>query len=107
MPEINKDAQPMALINAFEVEPDQCDALLAVLIEAADNVMHHLDGFISASFHKSLDGRYLTNFAQWQSRTHFEAMLEHPDAQAHMEKASQIASDIKPIQYEVVSTHGG
>ena len=92
----------ITLINTFEVEPSKCDELLALLVEATDSVMRHIDGFISANFHRSLDDRYIANYAQWVSKQSFEAMLANPDAQVHMQAAAQLAISFSPILYHVV-----
>jgi heme-degrading monooxygenase HmoA len=41
--------------------------------------MKNMPGFISASIHKSFDGKKVVNYAQWKSRADFEAMTKHPD----------------------------
>ena len=92
----------ITLINTFEVEPSRCDDLLALLVEATDAVMRHLDGFVSANFHRSLDDRYIANYAQWTSKQAFEAMLANPDAQVHMKAAAKLAISFSPILYHVV-----
>ena len=54
----------IALINTFTVAPKRADELLAVLEKATHEVMRHVPGFVSANFHRSLDGRYVANYAQ-------------------------------------------
>ena len=59
-----KQGPGIALINTFTVAPERADELLAVLQKATDEVMRHVPGFVSANFHRSLDGRYVANYAQ-------------------------------------------
>ena len=99
---IKQKAPILTLINTFEVEPDMCDELLASLIEATDRVMRHVDGFISASFHRSLDNKHITNYAQWTSKQAFDAMLNDPNAQVHMKAAAKLSISFSPILYHVV-----
>ena len=99
---IKQKAPILTLINTFEVEPDMCDELLASLIEATDRVMRHVDGFISASFHRSLDSKHIVNYAQWASKQALDAMRENPDAQVHMRAAAKLAISFSPVLCHVV-----
>lgn len=91
----------MTLVNVFTVEPERQQELLDVLIEATDQVISKMPGFISANFHRSLDGTRVVNYAQWRRREDLEAMLRHPDARPHLQAASAIAT-AEPYIYEVV-----
>ena len=55
----------------------------------------------AAFIHRSLDGTRVTNYAQWQSREAFEAMLGDPEAAEHMGEAARIAERFEPHLYEV------
>lgn len=89
------------LVNVFTVEPERQQELLDVLIEATEQVISKMPGFISANFHRSLDGTRVVNYAQWRSRDDLETMLRHPDARPHLEAASAIAT-AEPHLYDVV-----
>ncbi|HEX5752559.1 MAG TPA: antibiotic biosynthesis monooxygenase family protein [Archangium sp.] len=93
------------LINVFTVAPERQAELVKLLEEATEEVMRHLPGFISANLHRSLDGTRVTNYAQWASREHFEAMLRNPKAQVHMRAAAALVEQYEPHLYEVASTH--
>ena len=84
MTTISAEQDVVTLMNVFTVAPEDQQRLLDLLIEAAEEVMNELPGFVSANLHKSLDGTKVTNYAQWRSREDFEAMLKHPDAVVHM-----------------------
>lgn len=101
---IAADAPVVTLINSFTVDPADQERLIALLAEATDEVMRHRPGFISASFHRGLDGRTVANYAQWASRADFEAMLADPVAQQHMSAARALAT-VTPLLYEVASVH--
>ena len=101
MTTIAKDNDVVTLINVFTVEPEHQQRLVDVLVEATQTVMRRQPGYVSANIHKSLDGRRVTNYAQWRSREAFEAMLKDPEAIVHREEASRIAEKFEPHLYEV------
>ena len=90
----------VTLINIFSVEPAQQQQLLDILVEATEQVMKDLPGFVSANSHRSTDGSRVVNYAQWRSREDFEAMPVNPAAQAHMAAAAELAT-FEPHLYEV------
>jgi len=92
----------MTLINVFTVAPERQQELVVLLAEATEKVMTRMPGFISANIHRSDDGRYVVNYAQWRSRADFAAMRENPDAHEHMSRASAIAA-FEPIICEVAA----
>lgn len=101
MTKINSSEKILTLINTFDVDQDNHQLLMDLLVQATTEVMRHLDGFISANLHSSIDGNYIVNYAQWRSQAHFDAMLANPEAQIHMKQASDIANNIKPLLYKV------
>jgi quinol monooxygenase YgiN len=105
MPAIEKGNNVVTLINVFTVEPDKQKELVAVLIEATQKTMKHLPGFVSASIHRSLDGKKVVNYAQWKSMAAFEAMRKDPKAMPHMQAAASLAK-FDPILCEVAEAIG-
>lgn len=67
--------------------------------------MKNQPGFVSATIHRSLSGKHVTNYAQWRSKEDFEAMQKNPDCQVHMKTASQPAEKFEPDLYAVASVH--
>lgn len=102
---IRPDAGLVTVVNVFEVAPERQQELLALLDNATEEVMRHRPGFVSANFHRSLDGSRVVNYAQWESTEAFEGMLGDPVARAHMEATMEIAT-ASPGLYEVASVHG-
>jgi len=98
---ISQENTLVTLVNVFTVVPEQQQELVDLLIEATDQVMRHLSGFISANIHKSLDGTKVVNNAQWESQEAFAAMLHNEEAIPHMAKAARIAQSVEPHLYEV------
>jgi heme-degrading monooxygenase HmoA len=104
MSTITQNSPIFTLINVFTVEPEKQQDLVDLLIEATNNTVSHLPGFISANIHKSQDGVRVVNYAQWESKEAFGAFLHHPEASAHFKAAEQIAERIDYHSYAVVHT---
>lgn len=102
---IDPGQRVVTLINTFTVAPDRQDELVRVLVEATEQVIRHVPGFVSANIHRSLDGGHVANYAQWESREAFEAMLRDPVCKEHMGRASALAQ-FQPLLYEVVDAIG-
>lgn len=100
MSTIEKGNRVLTLINVFTVEPKKQQALVTLLIEATEQTMKHMPGFVSANIHRSLDGKKVVNYAQWKTMDDFEAMRNNPKAGAHMKAAAQLAQ-FEPILCEV------
>ena len=98
---LEQDRPIFTLINTFTVEPDQQQAVVDSLTEVTERLMQHLPGFIGSSVHKSLDGRHVANYVQWESGADFQAMFQNPDATAHMAEVSSLATAVLPIVYTV------
>lgn len=100
MPTIEKGNNLLTLINVFTVEPEKQQKLITLLIEATEQAMKHMPGFVSANIHRSLDGNKVVNYAQWESMAAFEAMRKNPNAIPHMQAAAALAQ-FEPILCEV------
>lgn len=95
----------LVLINTFTVDPARAKNLLRALAQATEHGMKQRPGFVSASLHVSRDRKHVTNYAQWRSQADLDAMMNDPDAQAHMREAGAIAMSFDPIYYELRETH--
>ncbi len=100
MATIEKGRKILTLINVFTVAPEKQQALVTLLIDATEQTMKHLPGFVSANIHRSLDGKKVVNYAQWESMADFEAMRKNPEAAPHMQTAAALAQ-FDPILCEV------
>lgn len=103
MATIARDPQILTLINVFTVDPAKQQKLVDTLLEATQQVMKRMPGFISASIHKSYDGTKVVNYAQWKSRQDFEAMTKNPEAIPHMKACAELAR-FDPILCEVADS---
>ena len=97
---IEKGNDILTLVNVFTVRPEKQQELVTVLVEATQQTMKHMPGFISANIHRSLDGNKVVNYAQWESMDAFEAMRKNPKAIPHMKAAAALAQ-FEPILCEV------
>ncbi|MCC5621375.1 antibiotic biosynthesis monooxygenase [Nostoc sp. CHAB 5715] len=64
-----------------------------------------VEGFISASYHKSLDGTKVVNYAQWKSQADWQAFTQDPQGAALGEKIKQVgikASEASSYQVQRV-----
>ncbi len=58
-------------------------------------------GFISISLHRSLDGRRIVNYIQWQSRDLLQSAHKSPEFRKEWGQFDQLADEIDPHLYEV------
>ena len=103
---IDPSASVFTLINVFDVAPEDQDELAELLVDVTESTMKHIPGFVSASIHVSDDGERVINYAQWESREHFERMLNNEDARPHMRRAAELAISYDPITCRVVDSLG-
>lgn len=101
---IEKGRSVVTMVNVFDVDPARQAELIGLLERATQEVMRHLPGFVSANLQRSLDGTKVANYAQWASREHFAAVLEHPRAQPHVQTAGGMAkAKAAAMLYEVAA----
>ena len=67
MIKISSKANLITLINVFTVEPANQHRLVELLAEATESSVGQAPGFVSASLHRSIDGKKVTMYAQWGS----------------------------------------
>jgi len=101
MPTIAKSNEVITVIFTFAVEPERQQELVNLMIDALETTTKHQPGFVSASFHKSLDGMRVFNYAQWRTQTEYETFAQSPQDQAISAKLSQFQLLNSHI-YEVV-----
>lgn len=100
---IQPEKKELTLINVFAVSPEKQQQLLDLLVEASQT-MKQLPGFISANLHKSHDGKYVVNYAQWRSQRDYDAMQHNPQATSHMKAAAGLAQSYNPIICDVTES---
>lgn len=85
----NRDV--MTLINVFAVEPGNQEKLIEVLKEGTEALFSKQPGYVSASFHKSKDGRRVVNYGQWRSPQDIEAYRSKPEVGAYFKRVQELA----------------
>ncbi len=93
--------QILTLINVFIVEPENQTQLVDLLTKATETSVRYAPGFISATLHRSLDGRKVTMYAQWQSMEAYNAMRANAASDTYLKQALAIAK-FDPGMYEIV-----
>ena len=78
MPEIATDNSVVTQITIVEPEPGKQDQALSLMKERA-RFMARQPGFVSITLHRSLDGKRIVNYIQWQSRELLEAAHRSPE----------------------------
>jgi heme-degrading monooxygenase HmoA len=78
MPHIRTVNQPVTQITVIEPEPGKQAEALSLVTERA-RFMARQPGFISISLHRSLDGRRIVNYIQWQSRDLLQSAHKPPE----------------------------
>jgi quinol monooxygenase YgiN len=105
MTTITAHSDHATLVNVFTVEPERARQLADLLTAATEEVMQHVDGFISANIHLSADGTRVVNYAQWRDAAAMQAMRQDTTAQQHMAQCAELAIGFEPHLYTVESVH--
>jgi heme-degrading monooxygenase HmoA len=105
MPQIQTDQQPVTQITIIEAEPEKQTEALSLMRKRA-HFMQDQPGFISISLHRSLDGRRIVNYVQWQSRDLLRAAHQSPEFRKAWSQFESLTDDIDPHLYEVIEIIG-
>src|SRR5688500_1181262 len=100
MPHIDKDRQAVTQITVVDSEPGKQAEALSLMTERAQ-FMARQPGFISISLHRSLDGRRIVNYVQWQNRDLLQSAHKSPEFRKEWGHFDQLTDEIDPHLYEV------
>jgi heme-degrading monooxygenase HmoA len=100
MPSIRTENQPVTQITVVESEPEKQAEALSLMAERA-RFMARQPGFVSISVHRSLDGRRIVNYIQWQSRELLQSAHKSPEFRKEWKHFDELTDDIDPHLYEV------
>ena len=100
MPQINEEHQPVTQITVVDSEPGRQADALALMMDRA-RFMARQPGFISISLHRSVDGRRIVNYIQWQNRDLLHAAHYSPEFRAEWRHLDELTREIEPELYEV------
>jgi heme-degrading monooxygenase HmoA len=106
MPQIETDNRVVTQITVVEPEPGKQADALAVMEDRA-RFMARQPGFVSIVLHRSLDGKRIVNYVQWQSRELLESAHRSPDFRKEWQKFDRLTKDIDPHLYEVARVEDG
>jgi len=106
MPNIQTGNQPVTQITVVEAEPDKQAQALSVMTERA-RFMARQPGFVSISLHRSLDGRRIVNYVQWQNRDLLQRAHKSPEFRKEWNEFDRLADEIDPHLYEVAQVMEG
>jgi quinol monooxygenase YgiN len=99
MPHIRTESQPVTQITLIESEPKKQAEALSLMHERA-RFMARQPGFVSISLHRSLDGRRIVNYIQWENRELLRSAHASPDFRKEWAHFDQVTDEIDPNLYE-------
>ena len=106
MTHIQMENQPVTQITIIEAEPEKQKEALSLMAERA-HFMARQPGFISISLHRSLDGRRIVNYLQWQNRELLQAAHKSPEFRKAWRKFDDLTDQIDPHLYQVTEVIEG
>lgn len=84
--------QPVILTNLLKVKPGKQDALIALLKQNTDTVIHTLHGWKTTRLIAAKDGAGVVIYSEWESLADVEAMRGDPRMKAYFPKIIELAS---------------
>ena len=106
MPHIQKGNQTVTQITVIESEPGRQQEALSLMAERA-RFMARQPGFVSISLHRSLDGRRIVNYIQWQNRELLQEAHKSPNFRKDWRRFDDLSDQIDPHLYEVTEVLDG
>jgi quinol monooxygenase YgiN len=106
MPNIQTNNQTVTQITVVDAEPEKQAEALSLMAERA-RFMARQPGFVSISLHRSLDGRRIVNYVQWQNRELLQQAHQSPDFRKAWGKFDDVTDQIDPHLYEVTEVLDG
>ena len=106
MAQISTQTACVTQITIIECESGQQPEALSLMTERA-RFMARQPGFISISLHRSLDGRRIVNYIQWQNRQLLQSAHKSPEFRKEWEHLDALTGGIDPHLYEVAQVFDG
>src|SRR3954469_677498 len=106
MPHIQTGNHIVTQVTVIEAEPEKQNEALALMAERA-RFMAKQPGFVSISLHRSLDGRRIVNYVQWQNRQLLQSAHKSPKFRKEWEHLDALTGEIDPHLYEVAQVFDG
>jgi len=96
---ISTENKLITLINVFDVEPEHQQELITTWIAFRREVENE-PGFIGAALHRSLDGKRVLNYAQWEQGADWERFVQK--FSQGFARFQPLSTRIDPHLYELV-----
>lgn len=92
----------------FEVSADKQLVLIEAIAAEVERWVRYRPGFVSSTFHASLDGKQVLNYAQWESEGDFEGFTQDPETARLRKAITDVDPSLNPhsIQCRVVISIG-
>jgi len=101
---ISKEANLATVINLVSVQPKNMTKLIELFTEYGNKTLMTKPGFISANIHKSLDGKQLINYVQWESQDGLIELFDDIGSKRFFEERKKIAESRWDL-FKVISCH--
>lgn len=105
MPGTDASDQPVTQITLVEPAAGKMDEALMLMRQRAQ-FMSGQPGFVSIVLHRSLDGRRIVNYIQWENRSLLQAAHGSPEFRKEWNRFDSMTEEISPDLYEVVQAFG-
>ena len=99
---LSKDVDYIIMINYFAVNPKDQQEFAELEVKEIDKYGDNMDSALAASFHRSLEGSRVFNYAHWQSQEALSASQQSEEFEAHIDRMSHLDFTPDPRVYEVV-----
>ena len=88
----------------FDVTADKQLVLIEAIAAEVERWVRYRPGFVSSTFHASLDGKAVLNYAQWESEDDFEGFTQDPETARLRKAVTDVDPSLNPyaIQCRVV-----
>ena len=80
----------------FDVDPEKQGRLIAAIVVEVERWVCRRPGFISSTFHASLDGRHVLNYAQWTDEASFRGFADDPEGKKLSAAIHAVDTALKP-----------
>ncbi|MGF1493803.1 MAG: antibiotic biosynthesis monooxygenase family protein [Microcoleaceae cyanobacterium] len=99
---IRQASSYVTMINYFQVAEKDQREFAQVEVEEIEKYGAEMDGALAASFHRSLTGNRVFNYAQWESKEALQASQETEAFKQHLERMSHLDFTPDPKVYEII-----
>ena len=99
---LSQEVDYVTMINYFSVAPEDQQEFAEIEVQEIEQYGDQMNAAIAASFHRSLVGSRVFNYAHWQSKEALEASQQTEEFKAHIKRMSHLNFTPNPRVYQVV-----